>query len=105
MQEDNISLAGTTRAMVTVLRVLLDVQPNRDDAWERLRAQYRAAIAGYDADPSLAGERASFEELFDMLDAHVTEDARATDGVRHTVRPLDRAVANPTDGVDDASLY
>ena len=110
MQEDTISLAGTTRAIVTVLRVLMDVQPDQDDAWERLREQYRSAVAGYDADPSLAGERASFEEIFDMLGIHVTEDAivvhaSTINTLRRTVRQPDPATASPTDGVDDASLY
>lgn len=105
MQEDTISLAGTTRAIVTVLRVLLDAQPDPDEAWERLRAQYREGVAGYEADPSLAGERASFEEVFDMLGIHVTEDSRAINEIRRANHLPDSVMANPTGGVDDASLY
>jgi hypothetical protein len=108
MKEDTISLAGTTRAIVTVLRTLLDAQPDQDATWERLRAQYRQAIAGYDADPSLLGERTSFDEVFDMLGVDVHDDFRVVRSVRHASGrspDVDTATATPTDGVDDASLY
>ena len=108
MKEDTISLAGTTRAIVTVLRTLLDAQPDQDATWDALRAQYPQAIAGYDADPSLLGERTSFDEVFDMLGVDVHDDFRVVRSVRHASRRLpdvDTATATPTDGVDDASLY
>lgn len=108
MKEDTISLAGTTRAIVTVLRTLLDAQPDQDGTWRRLRAQYRQAIAGYDADPSLLGERTSFDEVFDMLGVDVHDDFRVVRSVRHAggrSADVDTATATPTDGVDDASLY
>jgi len=91
-----------------VLRTLLDAQPDQDETWQRLRTQYHQAVAGYDADPSLLGERTSFDEVFDMLGVDVHDDFRVIREVRH---PTGRATApasaaaSPTDGVDDASMY
>lgn len=105
IEDESVSVAGTTCAIVTVLRALLDAQPNQDAVWERLRAEYTRAAEQYDANPSLAGERRSFEELFDMLGLHVREDSSVINRIRHSGRPSDAATANPTDGVDDASMY
>jgi hypothetical protein len=108
IEDESVSLAGTTCAIVTVLRALLDAQPDQDAVWERLRAEYGLAATNYDANPALAGEHRSFEEVFDMLGLHVRADAATSSAVRdihRSGRPPDSATANPTDGVDDASMY
>ena len=106
IEDENVSMAGTTCALVTVLRALLDAQPDQEAVWERLRTEYTRAASQYDADPSMAGERRSFEEVFDMLGLHVREDALAAGHRQHFTHPTTgSATANPTDGVDDASLY
>ncbi|GLQ90002.1 hypothetical protein [Dyella flagellata] len=111
IEDESVSLAGTTCAIVTVLRALLDGQSNQDTVLERLRAEYAKAATQYDSDPSLAGERRSFEEVFDMLGLHVREDAlragsMAPGNVHHASDPApDSATTSLTDGVDDASIY
>jgi hypothetical protein len=108
IDDESVSLAGTTCAIVTVLRALLDAQPDQDAVWDRLRAEYNRAATQYDVNPALAGERRSFEEVFDMLGLHVREDAATSSAARdihRSGRPPDTATANPTDGVDDASMY
>jgi hypothetical protein len=88
-----------------VLRALLDAQPNQDAVWERLRSEYAKAATQYDANPSLAGEHRYFEEVFDMLGLHIREDSSVINQIRYAGRPSDSATANPTDGVDDTSMY
>ena len=107
IDDESVSFAGTTCALVTVLRALLDAQPDQEAVWDRLRVEYNRAATQYDANPSLAGERRSFEEVFDMLGLHVREDASpsAARDLPRSGRPPDTATANPTDGVDDASMY
>jgi len=100
-------LAGMTRAVVTVLRALLDVQRDQDAVWERLRTEYGRAVAQLDASPSHTGERKSFEAVFDMLGIHVAQDSAAghTHHAAGRSREPDTETVKPTDGVDDASLY
>lgn len=108
IDDESVSIAGTTCAIATVLRALLDAQPDQEAVWERLRAEYNRAAMQYDANPALAGEHRSFEEVFDMLGLHVREDAStstAAQDIHRSGRSPDAATANPTDGVDDASLY
>lgn len=97
--------AGTTRAVVTVLRTMLDAQPNQHTVRERLRAEYGRAMARFDTDPSIADERSSFEEVFDMLGIDATQDAPVAHDIHHAARPVDSVTENLTDGVDDASMY
>lgn len=111
IDDESVSLAGTTCAIVTVLRALLDGQPDQDAMRERLHAEYVKAAAQYDANPSLAGEHRSFEEVFDMLGLHLREAATGEGSVarghgHHAGNPTpDSATTRLTDGVDDASLY
>lgn len=109
IDDESVSFAGTTCALVTVLRALLDAQPDQEAVWDRLRVEYHRAATQYDANPVLAGERRSFEEVFDMLGLHVREDVSpsAARDLHRSGRPpdIDAATANPTDGVDDASMY
>lgn len=107
IDDESVSFAGTTCALVTVLRALLDAQPDQEAVWDRLRVEYNRAATQYDANPALAGERRSFEEVFDMLGLHVREDASpsAARDLHRSGRSPDTATANPTDGVDDASMY
>ena len=108
IEDESVSFAGTTCAIVTVLRALLDAQPDQEAVWERLRAEYSRAATQYDANPALAGEHRSLEEVFDMLDLHMREDASpssAAHDIHRSGRPAASAAASPADGVDDASMY
>ena len=108
IEDESVSVAGTTCAFVTVLRALLDAQADQDAIWERLRSEYTRAAAQYDADPSMAGERRSFEEVFDMLGLHVRESTLTSRDGDHrssgSIAP-GAAQAKLGDGVDDASMY
>lgn len=105
IEDESVSLAGTTCAVVTVLRALLDAQPDQEAVWERLRAEYARAAKQYDANPALAGEHRSFEEVFDMLGLHVREDPLVAEEIRRHGRLPNTVSASPGDGVDDASIY
>lgn len=105
IEDESVSLAGTTCALVTVLRALLDAQPDQEVVWERLRAEYARAAEQYDANPALAGEHRSFEEVFDMLGLHVRADPVVAEEIHRHGRLPDAVSASPGDGVDDASLY
>lgn len=108
IEDESVSVAGTTCAFVTVLRALLDAQADQDAIWERLRSEYTRAASQYDADPSMAGERRSFEEVFDMLGLHVRESTLTSRDGDHrssgSIAP-GAAQAKLGDGVDDASMY
>lgn len=105
IQDESVSFAGTTCAIVTVLRALLDAQAQQDAVWDRLRVEYNRVLMQYDANPSLAGEHRSFEEVFDMLGLHARENPGVAGDIHRHGRPADTATANPTDGVDDTSMY
>lgn len=102
----NAEQDGATRALVTVLRALLDAQPAPGAVRERVHAQYQQALAQIEGDPTLAGERASFERVFDLLGMHATgESHHIIKELRRAGHLPDVAAADTTDGVDDASMY
>jgi len=101
----NAAQHGALRAIAAVLRAVVDAQPEGSRAREQLDTQYRRALAQIEADPSLAGERASFEKVFALMDTHLPESSHVIKELRRAGHLPDSAASEATDGVDDASMY
>lgn len=68
--EAQVALSGTARALVAVLRVLLETHPDREALRERLRSRYQQEMSRFDADPSLGEEWPAFDDVFGLLNIH-----------------------------------
>lgn len=98
--DEKISLEGTTRALVTVLRVMLDTLQEQAVAWERLHDAYDQAMAQFDTDPLLAEQRTAFVEVFSRLGLcdKALEGCFAADIRRTGWTPDSASSAHPIEG-------